>query len=64
MLQLKFTDLTADFANQSFDLDTVAYQAQTAAGITDLSDVRVKFQQYDNYSGSTDGREFDNIWVT
>jgi hypothetical protein len=24
LLQLKFTDLTADFANQSFDLDTVA----------------------------------------
>jgi len=66
LLRLKVTDLTADFANQSFDLDIVASQAQTAAGSTDLSDVRIKFQQYDNYpaSGAQDGREFDNIRVT
>ena len=64
MLQLKFTDLTADFANQSFDLDTILQQAKVAAGSTDLSDVRIKFQQYDNYSAVTDGREFDNIRIT
>jgi len=42
-------------------------QAKTAAGSTNLSDVRIKFQQYDNYPGSypgsTDGREFDNIQI-
>jgi len=64
LLQLKFTDLTADFANQSFDLDTILQQAQVAAGSTNLSDVRIKFQQYDNYQASTDGREFGNIRIT
>jgi len=63
LLQLKFTDLTTDFANQSFDLDTVAYQTQAAAGSSDTSDVRVKFQQYDDYQAAIDGREFDNIKI-
>jgi hypothetical protein len=63
LLQLKITDLTADFANQPFDLDTEALQSQTAAGITDLSDVRIKFQQYDNYPSLDNGREFDNIKI-
>ena len=64
MLQLKVLGLTADFANQSFDLITILQQAKVAAGSTDLSDVRIKLQQYDNYSAVTDGREFDNIQVT
>jgi len=51
----------ADFTNQSFDLDTILQQAQVAAGSTNLSDVRVKFQQYDNYQAAIDGREFDGV---
>ena len=31
--------------------------------ITDTNDFRIKFQQYDNTSWSSDGREFDNIEV-
>ena len=61
---VKVTDLTVDFTNQSFALDTILQQAQIAAGSTDLSDVRIKFQQYDNYPALDDGREFDNIRVT
>ncbi len=34
------------------------------AGSTDLSNVRIKFQQYDNSIAPNDGREFDNIQVT
>ena len=64
MLQLKVPGLTADFANQSFDLITILQQAKVAAGSTDISDVWIKFQQYDNYSAVTDGREFDNIRIT
>ncbi|NQT04083.1 MAG: LEPR-XLL domain-containing protein, partial [Planctomycetes bacterium] len=60
---VKVTDLIVNFTNQSFDLDSVLQQAQIAAGSTDLSNVRIKFQQYDNYSASTDGREFDNIVI-
>jgi hypothetical protein len=61
---VKVTNLTVNFTNQSFALDTILQQAKTAAGSTDLSDVRIKFQQYDNYPGTTDGREFDNIQIT
>jgi len=61
---VKVTGLTGSFTNRSFALDTILQQAKTAAGSTDLSDVQIKFQQYDNYSASTDGREFDNIGVT
>lgn len=32
-------------------------------GIAYSSDFRIKFQQYDNYPWSSDGREFDDIWV-
>jgi hypothetical protein len=42
----------------------VIQQAMTAAGSTNLSDVRIKFQQYDNFPASSDGREFDNIRIT
>jgi hypothetical protein len=61
---VKVTDLTVNFTNRSFDLDPVLLQAQVAADSSDLSNVRIKFQQYDNYSASTDGREFDNIKVS
>jgi hypothetical protein len=61
---VKLTDLDGDFTNKSFDLDPVIQQALSAAGGgADLSDVRIKFQQYDNYSASTDGREIDNIKI-
>ena len=60
---VKVTDLTVNFTNKLFNLDGIIQQAKTAAGSTDLSNVRIKFQQYDNYSATTDGREFDNIVV-
>lgn len=60
---VKVTDLSVNFTNKSFALDTILQQAKVAAGSTDLSDVRIKFQQYDNYSAATDGREFDNIKI-
>jgi hypothetical protein len=60
---VKVTDLTVSFTNKLFALDAILQQAKVAAGSTDLSDVRIKFQQYDNYSASTDGREFDNIKI-
>jgi subtilisin-like proprotein convertase family protein len=54
------TNLTTSFQNKSFDLDAVIQ----AAGISYTSDFLIKFQQYDNYAWSTDGRAFDNISVT
>src|SRR4030042_5145803 len=54
------TNLTTSFQNKSFDLDAVVQ----AAGIDYTSDFLIKFQQYDNYSWSTDGRAFDNISIT
>ena len=61
---IKVTDLTGSFTNQSFALDAIIELAKTAAGSTDVSDVRIKFQQYDNASAPDDGREFDNINIT
>jgi hypothetical protein len=66
---VKVTDLTTSFAGKPFDLDALLQQAEQAAGSTDRSDVRIKFQQYDNdpwgtSSRSSDGRAFDNIQVT
>jgi len=66
---VKVTDLTTSFTGQSFGLDALLQQAELAAGSTDRSDVRIKFQQYDNdpwgtSSRSSDGRAFDNIQVT
>jgi len=60
---VKVTDLTGNFIAQSFTLDSLLAQAKSAAGSTDVSDVRIKFQQYDNYPGPDDGREFDNIQI-
>ena len=53
------TNLTANFTGQEFDLDA----AILSAGISYTSDFQIKFQQYDNYPWSTDGRAFDNIIV-
>jgi hypothetical protein len=61
---VRIINLDASFTGQTFNLDSFIQAAQTAAGSTDLSDVRIKFQQYDDYSAPTDGREFDNITVT
>jgi len=57
-------DLVGTFTNQSLNLDTALQQAQVDAGSSDLSNVRIKFQQYDNYPEPDDGREFDNIQVS
>ena len=60
---VKVADLTGNFVGQSFSLDSLLVQAQTAAGSTDLSNVRIKFQQYDDTPAPDDGREFDNIQI-
>ena len=60
---VKVADLTGNFVGQSFSLDSLLVQAQTAAGSTDLSNVRIKFQQYDDSPAPDDGREFDNIRI-
>ncbi len=60
---VKVTDLTGSFTGQSFGLDSVLQQAQVAAGSTDLSNVRIKFQQFDDYPSPDDGREFDSIQI-
>ena len=60
---VRVTNLTSSFTGQSFYLDTIIQQAKDAAGSNDVSDVRIKFQQYDNTNGN-DGRTFDNIQVT
>jgi len=61
---VRIINLDASFTGQTFNLDSFIQAALTAAGSTDLSNVRIKFQQYDDYSAPTDGREFDNITVT
>ncbi|MHC4192081.1 MAG: hypothetical protein ACYSUB_20820 [Planctomycetota bacterium] len=61
---VKVTDLAGSFTNKSFNLDAVLQQAMIAAGSSDVSDVQIKFQQYDNYPALSDGREFDNIRIT
>jgi hypothetical protein len=52
------------YIDRSYALDAIIAQAQADAGSTDLSDVRIKFQQYDNYPASSDGREIDNVRIT
>ncbi|MBN2589641.1 MAG: NF038122 family metalloprotease, partial [Sedimentisphaerales bacterium] len=58
------TSLSGSFTNQSYVLDTLLELAKTNAGSNDVSDVRIKFQQYDNSIAPNDGREFDNISIT
>ena len=56
---IKISDLTGS-SHISLDLNLVGLFGAGA----DLSDVRIKFQQYDNWPSPTDdGREFDNIQV-
>jgi len=59
---VKVADLVGGFVGGGFDLDPILEQA--AAGGSDHSNVQIKFQQYDNYAATSDGREFDNILVT
>ena len=61
---MPLTDLSVNLTNKSFALDTVLQQAKVAAGSSDLSNVRIKFQQYDNYPSASDGCEFANIKIT
>ncbi|HJN11391.1 MAG TPA: hypothetical protein QF564_22100 [Pirellulaceae bacterium] len=56
----RLTQLDRNLTDGTFDLDG----AIQAAGVTYTSDFRIKFQQYDNYPASTDGRAFDNIRVS
>jgi hypothetical protein len=60
---VRVTTLTTSFTGQTFSLSTALAQAQIDAASTDVTDVRIKFQQYDNGSAPSDGREFDNIQV-
>jgi hypothetical protein len=59
----RVTNLAGNFSGV-FSLDAALAQAKTMAGTTNTSDVRIKFQQYDNWPVASDGREFDNIQVT
>ena len=54
---VKITILDSSFTAKSFSLDAIIELAKTAAGSTDVSNVRIKFQQYDNYPAYSDGRE-------
>jgi len=60
---VKIMDLDRSFLNQSFSLDAALHLAETQAGSSDRSDVRIKFQQYDNYPYGLDGRSFDNVRI-
>ncbi len=60
---VKLADLVQSFTGRSFLLDTAIAQAEAAAGSTDRSHVRIKFQQYDNGKWSADGRTIDNVRV-
>ncbi len=53
-------DTDGAFSELSFDLATLAGEA----GITLGNDFKVKFQQYDNYAFSDDGRAYDSISIT
>jgi hypothetical protein len=57
----KVTDLTSSFSHQSFNLNNAISLAKSDAGSTDVNNVQIKFQQYDNTYAPNDGREFDNI---
>jgi hypothetical protein len=57
---VKIANLAGRFTNGTSSLDTLIAQAATAAGSTDRSNVRIKFQQYDDDPWSTDGRAFEN----
>lgn len=62
------SNLDVGSAGQTFNIDLDAQvaniQAQYDAGFAYGPEFRIKFQQYDNYSSPTDGREWDNIAVS
>jgi len=55
-------NLTGNYTSYTeFDMNLAS--AMAGAGFTNLSHIRIKFQQYDNYSIATDGFAFDDIQV-
>ncbi len=50
---------SSSYTHHDYDLDAL----MAAAGFSTYSHVRIKFQQYDDFSISTDGFAFDNIRV-
>ncbi len=56
----RLVSLQGDLTGHVIDLDAVAQ----AAGFSFTDDVRIKFQQQDNYGMPVDGRAFDNILVS
>jgi len=61
---VKVTDLSGNFTGKVFALDTLLQLAGNAAGSTNRSDVRIKFQQYGSQPWGADGRALDNVKVT
>jgi len=61
---VRIISLTTTFTDQEFGLDDEIATAKGLAGSDDVSNVRIKFQQYDNNVAPSDGREFDDISVT
>ena len=59
----KVADLGESFNGRHFKLDGVLQQAKVLAGTTDVSNVRIKFQQYGSLPAPDNGREFDNIQI-
>ena len=59
-------DVGAAGANFNFDLDAEVARIQSSydPSFTLTSDFKIKFQQYDNYSHSIDGREWDSIVIS
>jgi hypothetical protein len=60
LISLTGTNSTNTYQTRTFDLSTFA----TSNNLTLGSDVRIKFQQYDNFPITTDGFAFDNISVS
>ena len=60
---VKITDLTDSFFSGIFNLDSVIQDAMVVANSSDLSNVRIKFQQYDLFTDYSVGRKFDNIQI-
>jgi len=60
LVSLTGANSTSSWQDFSFDLSAAA----VSAGVTLGSDVRIKFQQYDNFPFPSDGMAFDDIVVT
>lgn len=59
LVSLTGSNSTATLSTKTFNLGQIAL----AAGLTLGSDVRIKFQQYDNFPINSDGIVFDNIAI-